>query len=173
MANLTEITKRWIADQAIVAAFISSAVPDFHDCQDILQEVAVAVVEAADAYDATRPFIAWALAIARNRIIDFRRRKSASRVVFDSEVIEVIGRAFEEIREEAGPIGEACRLVSKDLPLKSTRLLEMRYHRSLKSADIARQVGVAAPAIDMALHRIRVGVRACIQSRLVQSGTVI
>jgi RNA polymerase sigma-70 factor (ECF subfamily) len=146
MANLTEITKRWIADRAIVAAFISSAVPDFHDCQDILQEVAVAVLEAADAYDSTRPFIAWALAIARNRIIDFRRRKSASRVGFDSEVIEVLGGAFEEIRAEAGPMGEALSACLKGLALKSIRLLEMRYHRSLKSAQIARQVGAAAPA---------------------------
>jgi RNA polymerase sigma-70 factor (ECF subfamily) len=166
MSQVTHITKLWIADQAIVAAFISSAVPDFHDCQDILQEVAIAVLEAADTYDSTRPFIAWAIAIARNRIIDFRRRKSAGRVVFDSEVIDVVGRAFEEIRAEAGPMGEALSACLKGLALKSTRLLEMRYHRSLKSAEIARQVGAAAPAIDMALHRIRVGLRTCIERRL-------
>jgi RNA polymerase sigma-70 factor (ECF subfamily) len=169
MTNLADITKLWIADQAIVAAFISSAVPDFHDCQDLLQEVAVAVLEAADTYDSTRPFISWAIAIARNRIIDYRRRNSASRVVFDSEVIEVVGRAFGEIRSETGPIAEALAACLKGLSLKSTRLLEMRYHRSLTSAEIARQVGTAAPAIDMALHRIRVGLRTCIQRRLGQT----
>ena len=173
MANLTEITKLWIADQAIVAAFISSAVPDFHDCQDLLQEVAVAVLESSDTYDSTRPFIAWAIAIARNRIIDFRRRRSAKRVAFDNQVIEVMGRAFAEIRTETGPMREALAACLKGLALKSVRLLEMRYHRSLRSADIARQVGVTATAIDMALHRIRMGLRTCIQRRLGQSGDAV
>ena len=60
-----QITVQWAQSQPLIAAFISSLVPDFHDADDILQNVAVVTVRKYEQFDPNRSFVAWAIGIAK------------------------------------------------------------------------------------------------------------
>ena len=49
----------------MVAAFVLSIIPDFHQAEDVLQQVAVVLVREFGQFDTSRPFLPWALGIAQ------------------------------------------------------------------------------------------------------------
>ena len=57
---------QWTLAQPAVSAFVHAWVQDRAERDDVLQEVAVAVLESYEAYDPSRPFLPWALGIARH-----------------------------------------------------------------------------------------------------------
>ena len=85
----------WTLAQPVVSAFVTSIVRDFSARDDVLQDVAVAVIESFDRYDRQRPFVAWALGIAQNQVRLYFRRCRRDQFVFSDSVIESIAAAFE------------------------------------------------------------------------------
>lgn len=53
-----QATRLWTLAQPAVSAFVTSVVRDFRDRDDVLQDVAVAVVDSFDSYDPQKPFVA-------------------------------------------------------------------------------------------------------------------
>lgn len=165
-----ELAARWTAAQPVVSAYISSVVRDFHDSQDILQDVALLVSRNFAQYDPKRSFITWAIAIARNRVRDFWRETSVDRVVFDSETVDAIAAAFEGLEPKFGPVQEALDHCLKRVQGKSLTLVKLRYESGLKASEIAIRVHATVSAVEVALHRIRLALRDCIQNRLRSRG---
>ena len=66
--RLRQVTREWALAQPAVAAFLTSVVRDFRERDDLLQDVAVAVIESFESYDESRPFVPWAIGIARHRV---------------------------------------------------------------------------------------------------------
>ncbi len=48
-------------------------------------------------YDPQRPFVAWALGIARNQVGTYLRQHRRNRVVLDAVAVENVAAAFERI----------------------------------------------------------------------------
>ena len=64
----------WTQAQPTVSAYIHALVGDRTVRDEILQEVALSILEHFDRYDHARPFLPWATTIARNAVADRRRR---------------------------------------------------------------------------------------------------
>ena len=133
-----EIAWQWTASLPSVAAYIRSFTNDFHDAQDILQNVSMAVVRKYGEYDRNKPFVAWAIGIARNELLAYRRRKSIYRQFFDDESFEKLGEAFAEAEEDVKPLLEALQNCMRQASGKSRRLLQLRYIENLRYEDIAK-----------------------------------
>ena len=95
--RLREVTRGWTLAQPAVAAFLTSVVRDFRERDDLLQDVAVAVIESFDSYDESRPFTPWAIGIARHRVGSWLRSRRRARVSFDSAAVEQLAAAFAAI----------------------------------------------------------------------------
>jgi RNA polymerase sigma-70 factor (ECF subfamily) len=95
----------WTLAQPAVSAFITSVVRDFRDRDDVLQDVAVAVMESFGRWDAERPFVAWAIGVARNQVgLYLRRRRREQHVLeFDPETIDALQVAFSSAAEVGEP----------------------------------------------------------------------
>ena len=78
-----EVARLWTLAQPAVSAFIASMVRNIHARDDILQDVAVAVLDSFGSYDPSRPFVAWAIGVARNQVRLYLRRQSRDRLSFD------------------------------------------------------------------------------------------
>ena len=78
MNNHEQFTRRWTEAQPIVAGYISAVVPDFQEAEDLLQDVAVILLRKFPEYDAQRPFVAWAIGIAKREVLVARRRTRAA-----------------------------------------------------------------------------------------------
>jgi len=164
--NMEELAVRWTQAQPVVAAFINSLIPSFHDAEDVLQIVAVTVAKKFLQYDRTRPFVAWAIGIAKFEILHYRRQSARGRHIFDDKMVDNIAQAYQETAGELGDLRNALRKCVREVQGRSRKLLELRYIRELKPARIARQLGMTANAVFVALHRIRIILRECIERQL-------
>lgn len=158
-------TRLWTLAQPTVSAFIASVVRNFRDRDDVLQETAVAVIESFARYDESRPFVGWALGIARNQVFLYFRRQHRDAHRFDTEAVEKLAVAFESVGVEELRQFDFLRDCLRGLEERARRICDLRYRNDLKPAAIAAQVGLSANAVAQALHRIREQLRTCIERK--------
>ncbi|MFM7799197.1 MAG: sigma factor [Planctomycetota bacterium] len=70
-----EAFAQWTLAQPAVSAFVHAVVIDRAERDDVLQDVAIAVLESFPSYDPARPFVPWAIGIARHAVADSLRRR--------------------------------------------------------------------------------------------------
>ncbi len=160
--NTRIVMRQWTLAQPVVSSFIGAMVRDFTDRDDVLQETAVAVLESADRYDQSRPFIAWALGIARNQVRMYLRRDSQQRLVFDESIISQLQDSFAAVSAHEVHRLRFLRECLQRLDPREQLLFQLRYAEDLKPAAIGEQLGVAANTVSKALQRLRDQLRACI-----------
>ena len=161
-----EIAVLWTGAQSAVVAFISSIVPNFQDADDILQQVAVAVIKNYDKYDKDRPFVAWAIGIAKNEVLMHRRKNSQNKLIFSTQAIQAIAEVYEEESSKLDDTKKALAVCIKKLKGRAKRILEMRYVSELAIPRIAQKLGMTQSAVYTTFHRIRLALRDCINRQL-------
>ena len=63
-SDIQRMTIEWTRAQVSVGRFIRSFVRNRAEADDVLQEVALVIVDRFETWDSNRPFVAWALGIA-------------------------------------------------------------------------------------------------------------
>lgn len=158
-----EVAQKWTQCLPPIAAYVRSITHNFHDAQDILQEISIVVVRKYGEYDASRPFIAWVIGIARNEVLAHRRRMSLQASLFDDATLEHISQAFADSGDKLNVLAEALEACVKRVPEKSRRLLQLRYVDDLRYEQMAEALDASVTSIKVAMHRLRAGLRACIE----------
>ena len=169
--NTRQAARLWTLAQPVVSAFVTSVVRDFTARDDVLQEIAVAVIESIDRYDAARPFVAWALGIAQNQVWLYLRRVRRDRLVFDEETVSCLASAFVEASVEQSPKLDFLQDCLQGLEGRAKEICELRYRNDLKPAAIANAVGMTANSVAKALQRIRDQLRDCIERKAALAGS--
>lgn len=163
--NTRNIMRHWTLAQPVVSAFVLSIVRDFSERDDLLQDIAITVLEQSARYDSSRPFLPWALGIAQNHVRQFLRRQRQERRAFGEEMQELLQTAF---RESAEGFSEKLNHLKDCLGRLEEReqlLCDLRYAEDLKPAAVAQRLGMSANAVSKALQRIRDQLRACIHHK--------
>lgn len=155
-----------------IRAFIGSIVRGAHDCDDLFQEIALTLWKEFVRYDRGRSFGAWARGIAAVKLMQRRDQTKRQPVVLAPEAIEAVSRAFDSSEALAGGRAEALEACLDQLPEKSRRLLAMRYERSLKIEQIAREMEATVDAVYQTLSRLRIRLQECVTRRLLSQGAV-
>lgn len=163
--SILEATRLWTLAQPTVSAFVASVVRDFQDRDDVLQEIAVAVVQSFERYDASRSFVGWALGVAQNQVLLYIRRKGRERHVFDTAAVESIAQAFADLPPRENRMLDHLEDCIGLLGPNSKELCALRYEQDLKPAAIAERVGASANTVAKALQRIRERLRACVEQK--------
>jgi RNA polymerase sigma-70 factor (ECF subfamily) len=148
---------------------VLSLVPDFHQAEDILQQVAVVLVRRFHEYDSGRPFLPWALGIAKNISFECRREIAKTRVsLLDDELIDAVQAEFEADLEISASIHKALRNCLRQQQGRIREALRLRYAHDLKPQDVAQRMGINPGAVRVMLHRARESLRICIERSLAQ-----
>ena len=79
--------------QPTVAAFIGGLIVGHHDSEDVLQRAAA--VRCYEKYDPARPFVAWAIGLARIEVMRFRQERGRDRLTFDDKAVGRVASLFE------------------------------------------------------------------------------
>ncbi|HZZ26977.1 MAG TPA: sigma-70 family RNA polymerase sigma factor [Pirellulales bacterium] len=165
--NTEKLARLWTESQSVVAAFVFSFVRDFHATEDIVQQVAVVLVREFEKYDPARPFLPWAMGIAKNVALKERREmlKDANRLL-EMGLIDQLQMAFEGKSDEWTATRRALRLCLEKQRQRLLEVLRWRYAFDLKPQEIAQRMGITSGAVRVMLHRARSGLRDCIQRKL-------
>jgi RNA polymerase sigma-70 factor (ECF subfamily) len=164
--SIEAVAKYWTEAMPLVAAFLRAGVHRMHDAQDLLQDVAVEVTREFASYDRRRPFNAWALGIARNKLREYYRETAMDRRVLNDVAMARFKEALEEVGRESGEIGEALHRCMDRVDPRARKLLEMRYVEDLTYPQIAGRTSATATAVKVALHRLRGALMRCVEERI-------
>lgn len=159
-----DLTVRWTQAQPNVAAFIRSIIRNPSDVDDVLQDAAYRIAMKFDDYDPARPFVAWAIGIARNCVLEWHRAHSRDRHMFDVETVERVADAYAQRAPEHDAARIALEHCLEKLPAKSRRMLDMRYTQELKPARIAELLDTTPQTVSTTLYRVRETLRECIEN---------
>jgi len=166
MENHEQFTRHWTEAQPIVAGYINAVVPDFQEAEDLLQEVAVILLRKFPEYDAQRPFVAWAIGMAKREVLASRRSHARSLLCYQADLQERVSEVFEELAPELEERARALRECLRTVRGRAGELLLLRYEESLKPKAIAARVGMAVVAVRVMLSRTRAALRECIERKL-------
>lgn len=171
--KMRQMTALWLKSCPTVTAYIASVIRDRHHVEDLVQEVAFTISDQVDKFDSTRPFLPWALGIARIRILKYLRTRKRDRHVFDDGLLDQLAVIHEKQADESSARKAALHDCMKRLSPDRRELLENRYFKDVAVKEIATSVDRTEGAVSMLLLRIRQQLAICIRKRasLDQGGT--
>jgi RNA polymerase sigma-70 factor (ECF subfamily) len=157
----------WISAQSSVAGYIHSLVRDHAQAKDLVQETALVLFRRFPDYDGERPFLAWALGIARFQVMGMRRDAARNLVTFDDDLLAQFTETWCELSPDSGDRADALRECLRELPQKAAHLIGLRYYEGLGAAEIATRTGTGNEgSVRVFLQRIRQQLRECVERRL-------
>jgi RNA polymerase sigma-70 factor (ECF subfamily) len=86
--------RQWTLVQPVVSSYVGAMVRDRSARDDLMQEIAIAVLESFSRYDPQSPFTAWTMGIARNHIRNYFRSISRNAIIFDDELLVSLADSF-------------------------------------------------------------------------------
>jgi RNA polymerase sigma-70 factor (ECF subfamily) len=161
-----QVTHLWTHAQPAVRSFLFSVLREPAAVEDVMQEVALTVVRRFDRFESGTNFVGWAVTIARHKAMDYHKMRSRDRLVLDDRVVARLADAHVEIEPEIAPRRQALEACLEQVPERHRRMLAMRYEHAATPAQIAEAENMKANAVAVLLHRVRLGLRECIERRL-------
>lgn len=161
-----EFTQRWLEAEPSISAYVFASITGFHDAEDVVQRIAQELARRYDEYDSGRPFVGWALWIAKSRVIDYYRVQGRSRVVFSDELLSQLAGTIVNQGDGRSQRRAALEACLEELPPRSRRLLDLQYVEERSAAEIAQEIGATSGSVRVLLSRIRTALANCIERRL-------
>ncbi|GAB5442097.1 MAG: sigma-70 family RNA polymerase sigma factor [Fuerstiella sp.] len=161
-----EFTHHWLEVEPSVSAYVFASISGFHDAEDVVQRIAQELARRFDEYESSRPFVGWALWIAKSRVIDFYRAQDRKRVIFSDALLERLADTIAQQADGRSDRREALEACLDELPPKSRRLLDLRYVEELSAAEMAQETGSTSGSVRVLLSRVRTVLASCIERRL-------
>jgi len=170
-SDAEKLAALWTAAQTDVLAFLRAVIADADHVQDVLQQVAVALVRNFDRFDEARSFTAFAIGVAKkNEVLAYRRKMATSRLIFDDALVERAADAFIRITADRQPANFALEHCLKQVSGRGRQALDLYYGEGVKTAVVAQQIELSHGALRMLLSRVRESLRQCIESRMATQG---
>lgn len=163
-------TRCWTHAQGAIAGYVSAVIGDPNVADDVLQDVAVALLRKFPEYDQDRPFIAWAMGIAKMQILTSRRDRARASARLCDAAVETLAADWEELLPEADARSRALASCVERLDRRGRELVVLRYREALDPQTIAERLHCSCGAVRTALTRLRSALHDCIDRRLALAG---
>lgn len=161
--------KHFLAAEAVLKAYLLSAVGDVNVADELLGEVSSVLWEKFDSYDPARGFRPWSIGVARLEVLKRRQSLARRREVLSPEAIDALADTARDCSEELDERLIHLRSCLEAVSASMRRVLRLRYWRRLGIKQIGEQVGKSPGAIEMTLVRARRGLKNCVEGKLAGS----
>jgi RNA polymerase sigma-70 factor (ECF subfamily) len=164
--NISDMTLRWGKAQPSVTAYVRSIVSNHHDAEDIIQTTVAHLIDHFDEYDPARPFVAWAIGIARIRILHYRDQRLRKPLLLGDDAIDALSSAIADESTAMDERLEALEHCIGRLSEKHRRVISMRYREKVSRKEIADSLGIRENSVSVLLRRVRNVLETCVTERL-------
>lgn len=152
-----------------IRSVVCFLIADNELADDVVQETYILLYREMNHYTPGTNFLAWAKAIARTQALSarFRRqRKQTAAERYREAILDQVTQAFEGADQEDPVEGQLRRLrrCLDGLHEKARTLVELRYFQRKSMEAVAKELGMKAGAVTVALHRIRASLSTCMES---------
>jgi RNA polymerase sigma-70 factor (ECF subfamily) len=159
-------TQLWTDAQPNVSQFVASFVRDSWAVHDIVQNTSLALLRKFSEYDEAKPFLAWAIGVAKFEILSHKRDFSRDRTVFDSEFLDRYAQVWAEVAPRISPESAALRDCIDKLEGRPRMIIKMRYAEGATSDAIATKLNITAANVRTILKRTREVLQRCVGHHL-------
>ncbi|MCK4997991.1 MAG: sigma-70 family RNA polymerase sigma factor [Anaerohalosphaera sp.] len=164
--------KLYMAVQRRLYGFTLSLVPNQVDADDIVQETASVMWDKFDDFEPGTDFAAWALCIARYRVMTYRQKDISKRKRFSSQSIETIDNAASSDEKKESARQAALRGCMKKLEEKDRQILYLRYEMGATLRNVAERLDLSINTLYSRLGKIHAVLLNCIRKKVAQEETV-
>ena len=162
-----EFLRLYAAHQARIFAYIFALLPNWHDCEEVFQDMSVVLWRAFDEFQPGSNFRAWAFKVAFHQVLSFRKRnKRTAALLPGPSVLEAIACEVERLSPELDAQIVALAGCVEKLPPHSRALLNRCYQNGVRTRQVALELGRPEGSIYKSLTRIRRILFDCIQQTL-------
>lgn len=126
-----------------------SGLPD--EVEDLVQETLLALHLQRGSYDPTLPVSAWAVAIARHKLVDLWRRRGRRDHLHDA--IEDVDEQLLVADPDDGGARRDMELLLNELPEAQRQAIVLTKLEGLSVAEAASRTGASSSAIKVQVHR--------------------
>ena len=153
-----EFVSLLVPNQRRIQAFILMLVPNNNDAEDIYQEALSEMWNKFDTFQLGTNFVAWAVTIAKYKVLTFRRKSRNSKMQFNSDIFEFLESEASSKISSLQEHLDVLKKCAQKLSGKELLLLKLRYENDMTFQKMSLRTGKNPSA----LHRIM----ATIHSRL-------
>jgi RNA polymerase sigma-70 factor, ECF subfamily len=155
----------WIEVQTTVAAYVHSVILNYHDSEDVIQNIAVVFANKFDQLDASRDLLPWVLKLAHYEVANYFRAQNKEKRFFDEKAMQRIEQAYQAVDSDADDVKAALHECIKKIHDRPRGVLESRYFEDMGIGDISRQQGVSQNAVRIMLYRVRNALANCVKRK--------
>lgn len=153
--------------QLAIRYYVASLLPGDPSAPDVTQQANTTIWQKRNDFEIGTNFKAWAFAIARFEVLNYRKQQARdSRLTFSDELEEIIASEIEGESDDFERHHAALRLCLQKLKPMDRDLIYHRYFRKEPLADFAAKTGRSVGGLKVTLHRLRRNLRRCIERRL-------
>ncbi len=150
-----------------IILYLFSLVRQTADAEDLCQRCSLVMWNKFPEYDRQRSFLAWACGIARHEALNHRRAVAANRLLFQSDVAELLAVSLESLDQAA----EKQRLSALEkcvqaLPDLEQSLLQQIYREGAAFEAVARELGCSLKTFYNRMSLLRRRLSRCVARRL-------
>lgn len=153
--------------QAALRLYIASLLPGNPEAADVAQQANVTIWSKRADFEPGTNFKAWIFAIARYKVLDFRKGKVRdSLLCFSDEMQEMIAEELPGAADEFDRRQVHLRECLQLLKPAHRELIQHRYFHRTPLEVYAKSIGRSAGGVRVTLHRLRETLARCIESKL-------
>ena len=151
-----EFLRLFLAAERDVYRYVCALLPRPQDAGDVVQETALALWENFDHYDASRPFLPWALRFALNKARQHAAREGRRSLLLDDEaLLEKIAAEQVAQKPEFEARQQRLKHCLDKLPAEHTDMVRGYYWDRLSIEQLAARARSSVEVVYKRLQRIR------------------
>lgn len=159
------------ASQNAIALAVHALMPGERSVDEVVQQTNAKLWQKRSEFEAGTNFRAWANAIARFEVLNYRKQQARdARMTFSDELEQTIVAETADIDDEMFLRQWALSECLKQLKSESREILLSRYSGEETLTQLAARVGRSVGGIKVTLSRLRTTVSECIERRLRAEG---
>lgn len=152
--------------QLALRRFVMAHMPDFHQSEDVLQEIALILWRKFDDYDGKSEFAAWAFGIARNKMMASKRDFARRHEVVTDELSDKLADKLVGLAHEESLYLKYVESCMDKMPEIQRSVIRMKYFNEYSIEKIATTVGRSNMAIRGLLCRMRDALAECMRNAM-------
>jgi len=163
-----EFVRLFLANQRRILSYVAVLTPDFATAEDIVQESATVMWEKFDQFTPGTDFTAWAICIAKFKVLEHRRRGRRQRLLFSDDLVAQIADDAAGMTDEVAARDRALAHCIEGLGDRERELISLRYTQGVTLEKVGRQIDRSVVTVRKMLRSVLASLEKCISRRLAE-----
>ena len=158
-----DFIRRVFSNDRRIYAYIFTLVPNHADAEDIFQDTMAVLWSKYNEYNPDLDFGAWAIGIAYNLVRNYRKKRSRSKLIFDSDLEHLLSAEAIHSTSSVDEHISALHQCLRKLNPQDIQITVMRYAHNVSVKEIARHLGHTTQRVYAVLARTNDHLLRCIR----------